>query len=236
MGTNLLNCGADHDGTCAYRGTVCVGWGSCDKKECHGGTSYKKRSPMNQPLQLLSRWLGEAGDAEVPAPLAMTLTTVGADARPSARVVSLKRLEDRALIFTTGLWTRKVEELRQNPGVAGVFYWPALGRQVRIEGTAELAERELAEELFAARPLSHQLQTLVSRQGEAIEDIASLRTRLEALSSDVKDKPIRCPDDWGAVRLTPEVIEFWTEGSNRLHDRLSYRAGADGWQCSRLAP
>jgi pyridoxamine 5'-phosphate oxidase len=194
------------------------------------------RVRVNDPLQLLALWLEEAREARVPAPAAMTLATAGADGRPSARVVSLKRLEDGALIFTTGLWTRKAEELRGDPRVAAVFHWPTLGRQARVEGRAEIAERELAEELFATRPRSHQFQALVSRQGETIDDIDLLRTRLEALRSEMKDQQVPCPEDWGAVRITPEVIEFWTEGADRLHDRLSYRAGSEGWHCSRLAP
>ena len=100
------------------------------------------------PLEQLDRWLADARTAGVEAPMAMTLATAGADGRPSARVVSLKRLEEDRLVFTTALWTRKVEELRVDPRVAAVFFWPALGRQVRIEGRAEIAERELAEELF----------------------------------------------------------------------------------------
>ncbi len=191
---------------------------------------------MDDPLQTLARWIEEAREADAPAPAAMTLATVGGDGRPSARVVSLKRLDAGALVFTTGLWTRKAEELRGNPQAAAVFHWPTLGRQARIEGRAEIAERELAEELFAARPRGHQLQALVSRQGETIDDVGPLRTRLEALRSETEDQPIPCPDDWGAIRLTPNAVEFWTEGSDRLHDRLSYRAGPDGWHCSRLAP
>lgn len=191
---------------------------------------------MADPLQTLDRWLEEAREAEVPAAAAMTLATVSGDGRPSARVVSLKRLEAGTLVFTTGLWTRKAEELRANPHVAAVFHWPALGRQARIEGQAEVAERELAEELFAARPRGHRLQALVSRQGETIDGIEPLRARLDALRSETEDQPIPCPDDWGAIRLSPDAIEFWTEGSDRLHDRLSYRAGADGWRCARLAP
>lgn len=191
---------------------------------------------MDDPLEILARWLEEARGAGAPAPAAMTLATVGADGRPSARVVSLKRLEAGALVFTTGLWTRKAVELRDNPPVAAVFHWPSLGRQARIEGRAEIAERELAEELFAARPRGHRLQTLVSRQGEAIDDLGPLRARLEALGAETADRPIPCPDDWGAIRLVPDTIELWTEGGDRLHDRLVYRAGAEGWQRSRLAP
>ena len=134
------------------------------------------------PLEILAGWLDEARAAELPVAGAMTLVTVGEDGRPSARMVSLKRLEARALVFTTALWTRKVEELRRNPRIAAVFYWPALRRQVRIEGRGEIAERALAEELFAGRPRDHQLQAIVSRQGETIEGIESLRERLEALA------------------------------------------------------
>jgi pyridoxamine 5'-phosphate oxidase len=191
---------------------------------------------MNDPLQALARWLDEARDAEVPAPAAMTLATAGGDGRPSARVVSLKRLEAGALVFTTGLWTRKAEELRANPLVAAVFYWPILGRQVRVEGRAGIAERELAEELFAARPRGHQLQTLVSRQGETIDDIEQLRARLDALKSETDDQAIPCPPDWGAIRITPSSIEFWEEGSDRLHDRLHFKATEDGWHREWLAP
>lgn len=149
------------------------------------------------PVQLLARWLGDARELEVPAPAAMALATVGDDGAPSARMVSLKRVEDGVLVFTTGLWTRKVEELRNDHRVAAVLHWPTLGRQVRIEGCAEIAERELAEELFAARPRSHQLQTHVSRQGEIIDDLASLRARLETLQIELADNPVPCPEDWG---------------------------------------
>jgi pyridoxamine 5'-phosphate oxidase len=187
-------------------------------------------------MQMLDRWLDEARNADISAPAAMTLATVGTDGRPSARVVSLKRLEANGLVFTTGLWTRKAEELRTTPQVAAVFHWPSLGRQARVEGRAEVADRELAEELFATRPRSHQLQALVSRQGEQIENLDRLRARLDALQAEIGNESIACPSDWGAVRITPESIEFWEEGADRLHDRRLYEATQEGWRCSRLAP
>jgi pyridoxamine-phosphate oxidase len=195
-----------------------------------------KRSRVNEPFEVLSRWLEEARDADVPTPSAMTLVTATKDGEPSARVVSLKRLEDDALIFTTALWTRKIDELRANPRAAAVFHWPSLGRQVRISGRAAIAERELAEELFAARPRSHQLQTLISRQGEPIEDLEALRTQLETQRAETGDQPISCPPDWGAIRIVPEGVEFWAEGSDRLHDRVFYERIEAEWRRSRLAP
>jgi pyridoxamine 5'-phosphate oxidase len=191
---------------------------------------------LDEPLAVLGRWLEEAEEAGVPAPRAMTLATATADGRPSARLVSLKRLSGDALVFTTALWTRKVGELCENPHVAATFYWPALGRQARIEGRAEIAARELAEELFAARPRSHQLQAHVSRQGEEIEGLDELRARLEALRAELGEAPVPCPRDWGAVRVIPDRVELWEEGEDRLHSRRLYEAADGGWREVLLAP
>jgi pyridoxamine 5'-phosphate oxidase len=190
---------------------------------------------VSDPLQSLAGWLQDAADVGLPAPRSMTLVTASDDGRPSARIVSLKRLEAGALVCTTGLWTRKAVELRANPRVAAVFHWPILGRQVRIEGRAEVAERALAEELFAARPREHRLQALVSRQGEPIDDLGPLRERLTALL-DEDEQALACPLDWGAVRIHPQSVELWEESPDRLHDRLAYTAAEDGWRCQRLAP
>jgi pyridoxamine 5'-phosphate oxidase len=166
----------------------------------------------------------------------MIVATVGKDGRPSVRVVSLKRLDDDGLVFTTALWTRKADELRGNPQVAAVFHWPSLGRQARIEGSTEIADRSLAEELFASRPRSHQLQALVSRQGEEIADLDCLRARLGALQTELGDEPIACPADWGVVRIRPQCFEFWEEGADRLHNRTLFELTGEGWRRSRLAP
>jgi pyridoxamine 5'-phosphate oxidase len=191
---------------------------------------------MTEPFETLGCWLDKAREAGVPAPGAMTLVTATADGAPSARMVTLKRLEAGALVFTTALWTRKVAELRANPRVAAVFYWTALGRQVRIEGRGEVAERELAEELFAARPRDHQLQALASRQGETIDGLDPLRERLERLREETRGQPIECPPDWGAIRLVPDRVEFWEEADDRLHERLLYETSAGEWRLSQLAP
>jgi pyridoxamine 5'-phosphate oxidase len=191
---------------------------------------------MTDPLATFSRWLEEARESGIETPGAMTLVTATADGAPSARVVSLKRLEADALVFTTALWSRKAQELRLNPKLAVVFHWPALGRQVRIEGRGEVAERKLAEDLFAARPRDHQLQAHVSRQGEEIRSIEALRTQLEALDAELGDRPVPCPKNWGAVRIFPSRIELWEEASDRLHERRLFEADGGEWRQSLLAP
>lgn len=187
------------------------------------------------PLRLLERWLAEAGAAGVKEPTAVAFVTVSAGGRPSARTVLLKRIEDDALIFTSALWTRKASEIKTNPNVALLFYWPAIQRQVHLTGSAALAQRELAVELFAQRERSHQIQTLLSRQGEPIQEIAPLRAR-HAHLMETMERPPDCPRDWGAIRVAPETVEFWSQSPDRMHDRLLYTRKDDHWLITRLAP
>lgn len=188
-----------------------------------------------EPLALLERWLADARDAGLPAAESVAFVTVGEHGRPTARTVSLKRVQDGALLFSSALWTRKARELAANPHVALLFHWPSLGRQVHVAGDAELAERALAEQLFAERAPAHQVQTLVSRQGEPIEDLAPLRAR-HAHLLEAMEAPPACPPDWGAIRVRPQAVEFWLEGDDRLHDRLLYVRDGEGWSLTRLAP
>jgi pyridoxamine 5'-phosphate oxidase len=187
------------------------------------------------PLRLLEEWIEDARERGLAQPGSVAFATVGGDGRPSARTVNLKRLEDDALLFTSALWTRKAREIEENPNVALLFAWPSLGRQVHIMGRAELAERSLAEELFAERDLFHQMQTIVSRQGEPIEDLGPLRDRLTHLAQ-VQETAPACPPDWGALRVRPEIVELWREADDRIHERRLFAREADGWAVTLLSP
>jgi pyridoxamine 5'-phosphate oxidase len=188
-----------------------------------------------EPLPELREWIEEARRKGLSHPASVAFVTVAGDSRPSARTVTLKRLEDDALVFTSALWTRKAKEIEANPHVALLFHWPSLGRQAHVTGEASLAERSLAEELFAERDLLHQLQTVVSRQGEPIEDLDSLRARLAHLARARETAPA-CPEDWGALRVRPSAIELWSEAPDRIHERRLFRRDGDGWSVSLQSP
>jgi len=48
---------------------------------------------------------------------------------------------------------------------------------------------------------------------------------------------IPLPSFWGGYRVSPDSIEFWQGGHDRLHDRFEYARQADGsWEINRLAP
>jgi pyridoxamine-phosphate oxidase len=191
--------------------------------------------PVDHPIRELERWIEEAREDGIPQPASVAFVTVGEGGRPSARTVTLKRLEDEALLFTSALWTRKASEVRANPHVALLFHWPALGRQVHVTGEASFAERALAEQLFDERDLVHQLQTVVSRQGETIDDLDHLRDRLTHLVR-VEETAPACPEDWGALRVRPETIELWSESPDRIHERRLFQRDGKGWKVSLLSP
>jgi pyridoxamine 5'-phosphate oxidase len=196
-----------------------------------------QQTPTTHPLRLLEQWLSDARAGEVSPPHASSVVTVGEDGQPSTRIVQLKRVETDALIFTSALWTRKAREIAANPRVSLLAYWPTLGRQLHLTGEAVLAERALADELFAGRELSRQLQAIVSRQGEPIEDLEQLRDRHAHLMKVTEAAPDR-PPEWGAIRIVPNLFEFWSESEDRMHDRLLYERDAKGesWRRTRIAP
>jgi pyridoxamine 5'-phosphate oxidase len=189
------------------------------------------------PLRQFKVWLDEALAAKMAQPLGMTLATVGADGRPSARLVLLRGLDNRGFAFFTNYRSRKSQELEANPQAALVFYWAELDRQVRIEGKVERLSAEESDAYFASRAWGHRLGALGSPQSQVIPNREVLDRRMEELAEQYRDQPVPRPAHWGGFRVIPDRIEFWQGRDNRLHDRLRYRLQESGeWLLERLAP
>ena len=132
----------------------------------------------------------------------MTLATVGADGRPSARVVLLKEVTELGFVFYTNYDSRKGQDLKTNPNCALTFFWAELERQVRVEGTASLVSREKSQVYFRTRPRASQLGALASRQSAVIASRAELEERVGELEARYsEDLPI--PDYWGGYCVRP---------------------------------
>ncbi|HVT59690.1 MAG TPA: pyridoxamine 5'-phosphate oxidase [Thermoanaerobaculia bacterium] len=218
-----------------------------DVRREYTGGELRESGVAPEPIAQFQRWLEEAMAAEPLEPTAMTLATVGPGGRPSARVVLLKGCDERGFVFYTNYGSRKGQELRANPYAALAFYWPALDRQVRIEGVVEPTSRAESEAYFASRPVPSQLGAWASRQSAPVAR-EELEAELGRVTQRFAGAAVPLPELWGGYRLRPDRIEFWQGRPNRLHDRLVYRrrppedgggaGGPDGgvWTLERLAP
>lgn len=186
------------------------------------------------PLEQFSKWFNEALQADVPEPNAMTLATVGANGRPSARIVLLKGLDERGLVFFTNYTSRKGQDLAAHPHASLLFFWQPLERQVRLEGLIEKISETESDAYYNSRPLGSRIGAWVSPQSQPISR-EELEQRNNALSKSLGTAPSR-PEYWGGYRLKPDYVEFWQGRPSRLHDRLVYTLTAGQWTQSRLAP
>ena len=189
----------------------------------------------DDPTAQLRAWLADAQEA-APQPEAMTLATADADGRPSARIVLLRGLDDRGVVFFTNRTSRKGEELRRNPHAALVLHWWELGRQVRIEGTVEELSPDESTEYWSGRPRASQLAAWASPQSQPIADRSELDARVAEAETLFGEDDVPLPTFWGGYRVVPESVEFWTHNDDRLHDRIRYSRTSDGWRRQRLAP
>lgn len=190
----------------------------------------------DDPLAFLRVWMDAAREEGIAEPNAFCLATADASGRPSARIVLLRGLDARGLVFYTSYFSRKGRELGENPVAAATFFWAALQRQVRVEGPVSRLDDDESDAYFRSRPRGHRLSAWASEQSEPIERRELLEERVAHFAERFEGEEIERPHSWGGYLLAPETVEFWQGRADRLHDRLVFARDAAGWRLSRLQP
>ena len=188
------------------------------------------------PTGLFRDWLKDAEGAEPDVPNAMSLATVGPGNRPSSRMVLLKDLGPQGFVFYTNTASRKGLEIAHNPFAAACFHWKTLGRQVRIEGRLSLTSAADADAYWNSRPRASQIAAWASDQSRPLENRATLERRVDEAEARFKGAAVPRPPHWLGYALDPDMIEFWLNVANRLHDRLAFTRQSRGWRIERLNP
>jgi pyridoxamine 5'-phosphate oxidase len=192
---------------------------------------------LPDPRTQFATWFDDAAENGQLEADAMALATANADGAPSVRMVLMKGLDERGVVFFTNYASRKAAELEENPRAALLFHWMAVGRQVRIEGPVQRVTRAETESYARSRSRGSQLSALASPQSRPVPSRAWLEERVAAL-----DRPGELPvsEEWGGYRLDPQAWEFWQHRANRLHDRFRYTPAQPGdtsrWTIERLGP
>lgn len=190
------------------------------------------------PLKIFSEWFEEAKrHPEIADHTAMALATADSRGRPSVRVVLLKALDERGFVFYTNMESRKSNDLKENPYASLCFFWPPLGRQVRIEGKAEPVSSKEADAYFNTRPLESRIGAWASAQSRPLDSRAALMRKVEEVKAKYPEATsLPRPTYWSGWRVIPEAIEFWKLGEARLHDRDLYIREGKSWKVQKLYP
>jgi pyridoxamine 5'-phosphate oxidase len=191
--------------------------------------------PIARFAELLQRAKETPAIAE---PTGMTLSTVSAEGRPSARVVLLKGLDPQGLVFYTNTRSRKGRDIAARPEVSLMFWWPQLESQVRFEGPAVRVADAEADAYFATRPRLSQLGAWASDQSAPLRSREELEKRFADLEKQYEGKEVPRPAHWSGYRVAPLAVEFWWNRPGRLHERELYtRASPQApWKMTLLNP
>lgn len=188
------------------------------------------------PIAQFRAWFAAARDAGIYEPEAMTVSTVGADGRPSSRFVLLRGLDERGFAFFTNYTSAKGRALEAHPYAALTFGWLTIHRSVRVEGPVERLPEHESDTYFASRPRGAQLGAWASPQSSVLSGRDELDRALAEAEKRFAGGPVARPPHWGGFLVRPERVELWEGRPNRLHDRVRYTRDGDGWRLERLAP
>jgi len=205
--------------------------------------SYEKSELLESnipedPINLFHRWFYEVEEfGSIEEVNAMTVSTIGLDGFPRARVVLLKKFNEEGFIFYTNYDSEKGKAIEVNPHICLSFFWHSMERQVIIKGIAEKTAPSVSDGYFDTRPDGSKLGAIVSPQSQVIPSRTFLEEKLKELEKQFNQKEIPRPINWGGFLVRPQEVEFWQGRPNRLHDRIRYQLQADYfWKIDRLAP
>ena len=205
-------------------------------REAYEMAGLEEADLADDPVAQFQQWFAEVEAAGYWEPNAMVLSTVAADGSPSARHVLRKQVDERGFVLFTNYTSDKASEMEATHRAALTFSWTELRRQVRVVGDAQRLTDEESDRYWTTRPRGSQLGAWSSDQSAVVADRATLERAFAEQQERWASREVERPDHWGGYRVRPDTVEFWQGRPDRLHDRLRYRRGQDGWVVERRAP
>ena len=178
---------------------------------------------LDNPIDLFGEWFKEAKKNEINDPNALALATVSKTGIPSVRMVLLKNFNNDGFVFYTNLNSQKSNEIKSNPNASMCFHWKSLLRQVRITGELSKVTDKDANNYYNSRSYGSRIGAWASNQSSILKSRDELLKSIEEFKKKYpNEKNIPRPKHWSGWNLNPFEIEFWLDGKDRIHERLSY--------------
>ena len=189
------------------------------------------------PIDLFKKWFAVAEKSEINDPNALSVATSNKDGIPSVRMVLLKGLSEKGFVFYTNFNSKKGKDLKENPQASMCFHWKSLRRQVRISGKAVQIEDKEADQYYNSRAYESRIGAWASSQSQVMKNRNEFLDKIKAYEKKYPNqKEVPRPSHWSGWRVEPNIIEFWLEIKNRIHERLNYKKNNGKWIREILYP
>lgn len=167
----------------------------------------------------------------------MTLATADAEGLPDVRTLLLHDADERGFHFASHATSAKGHQLAARPYAALGFYWPALGRQVRVRGPVVRCTPAESHADLHARSTGALAAALTGAQSAVVESVAALHRAADAAWERARAEPDAEAPTWTRYVVEPAETEFFQGDARRRHIRLRYRRTDDGtWTRELLWP
>ena len=193
---------------------------------------------LDDPFKLFEEWFNKAKETEINDPNALALATADENGAPSVRMVLLKDFSKKGFVFYTNLESKKSGDIKNNPNVSMCFHWKSLLRQIRIVGTISSVSNEEADNYYNSRAYGSRIGAWASKQSTVLKNRDELYKSIDNFKKKFPDeKNVPRPNYWSGWILSPNEIEFWLDGDNRIHQRLKYiKSNGNNWKKVLLSP
>ena len=193
---------------------------------------------LENPFKLFTEWFEAAKKSEINDPNALALATSNKEGVPSVRMVLLKGFSEKGFVFYTNLNSKKSGDIKSNPHASMCFHWKSLLRQIRIVGKIYNVSDKDADEYYNSRGYGSRIGAWASKQSTILNNRDQLYQAIESFQKKYpNENNVPRPEYWSGWNLSPDEIEFWLDGENRIHERLKYtRNQKGGWNKSLLSP
>jgi len=193
---------------------------------------------MISPFELLNSWLTEENQAGAPNPRQAVLATCAKDAIPHARVVAIREIDDRGLLFFTQQDTRKVSELTENPLATMTFWFELFQREVIVEGTVTELTGVENQQYWESYPREAQIRfhSYAPTSSQPINSKEILETRKNQIEQEFNDKDLPLSPYYRGFRLKPSRIVFYAYRIDELSDVFEYCENNGVWIKQWLSP